>query len=420
MVSPGSGAGLSERVSGFAAWLRARDAAGLAATGARLASGVDAWMEVQEADGRVREGLNFTSCDHLGLCGHREVRETAAAALRQFGPHSAGPAATAGLHVLAEPVCSGLANLTGLAQINLLPSGWAAGYGTLRALVGRDDVVVLDAHVGGALREGARAAGAALLTYRHTDLEHLARRLRRLRANRPRALIVVATPTLFPNDGAAPDLNALRRLTREHAALLVVDVGQDLGCTGPGGRGELGLQDVEDPPDVVVGTLARTFASNGGFVATGRAELARYLRQYAPSHAGSAALSPPQLAAAATALRIVRSAEGAARRAALQRAAITLRTALARPWLRPESPGPILALTVPGESVAPVAAWLCGEEGVIVTPLEPPASVRGTSALRLHLMATHEPALLTDVARVLTRSITSASQHAHSLALISE
>jgi hypothetical protein len=35
-------------------------------------------------------------------------------------------------------------------------------------------------------------------------------------------------------------------------------------------------------------------------------------------------------------------------------------------------------------------------------------------------MATHEPALLTDVARVLTRSLTSARQHAHSLALISE
>lgn len=420
MVSPGSGAALSERVSGFAAWARARDAAGLAAAEVRLASGVDAWMEVQEADGRVREGLNFTSCDHLGLCGHRDVREAAVAALRQFGPHSAGPATTAGLHVLVEPLRAGLAEVTGLAHVTVLPSGWAAGYGALRALVTRDDVVLLDAHAGGALREGARAAGAALHAFRHTDLNHLSRRLGRLRATRPRALIVVATPALFPHDGATPDLVALRRLTREHSALLVVDVGQDLGCTGPGGRGELGLQGVEDAPDVIVGSLARTFASNGGFVATGGAELSRYVRQYAPGHAGSAALSPPQLAAAATALRIVRSAEGAARRAALQRAAITLRTALARPWLRPESPGPILALTVPGENVAPVAAWLCGEEGVIVTPLEPPACVRGTSALRLHLMATHEPALLTDVARVLTRSITSASQHAHSLALTPE
>jgi 7-keto-8-aminopelargonate synthetase-like enzyme len=116
-------------------------------------------------------------------------------------------------------------------------------------------------------------------------------------------------------------------------------------------------------------------------------------------------------------VRIVRSSEGAARRAALQRAAITLRTALARPWLRPESPGPILALTFPDEAVAPVAAWLCGEEGVLVTPLEPPNTVRGTSALRLHLMATHEPALLAEVARVLTRSLESGIKHAHSLAL---
>lgn len=417
VLAPGSGAPLPARVSGLAAWMRARDAAGLAAAEVRLAGGVDAWMEVQEADGRIREGLNFTSCDHLGLCSHREVREASAGALRRFGPHSAGPAAAAGLHVLAEPLCAGLADLTGLAHVIAMPSGWAAAYGAMRALAGRDDVVLLDAHAGGAMREGARASGAALHPFRHTDLTHLAQRLRRLRTARPRALIVVATPALFPNDGSTPDLTALRRLTREHQATLMVDVGHDLGCTGPGGRGELGLQEVEDLPDVIVGTLARTFASNGGFVATGSADLARYLRHYSPTHVGSTALSPPQLAAAAAALRIVRSGEGAARRAALQRAAITLRTALCRPWLRPESPGPILALTFPDETVAPVAAWLCAEEGVLVTPLEPPHTVRGTSALRLHLMATHEPALLANVARVLTRSLESGIQHAHSLAL---
>ena len=417
VLSPGSGVSLPVRVSGLAAWMQARGASGLAPGEVRLTSGVDAWMEVQEADGRIREGLNFTSCDHLGLCGHRDVREAAAGALLRFGPHSAGPAATAGLHVLAEPLCAGLAELTGLREVTAMPSGWAAGYGAMRALVGRDDVVLLDAHAGGAMREGARAAGAALHPFRHTDLNHLAQRLSRLRAARPRALIVVATPALFPHDGATPELLALRRLTRDYAATLVIDVGQDLGCTGPGGRGELGLQGVDDLPDVIVGSLARTFASNGGFVATGSAELARYLRHYSPAHAGSAALSPPQLAAATAAVRIVRSAEGAARRAALQRAAITLRTALARPWLRPDSPGPILALTFPGEAVAPVAAWLCGEEGVLVTPLDPPNTVRGTSALRLHLMATHEPALLTEVARVLTRSLESGLKHAHSLAL---
>jgi len=417
LLSPGSGATLPARVAGLAAWLRGRDASGLALPEARLASRVEAWMEVHEPDGRVREGLNFTSCDHLGLCSHREVRAAAADALARFGPHSAGPAAAGGRHVLAEPLCAGLAELTGLAHVTAMPSGWAAGYGAMRALVGRDDVVLLDAQAGGALREGARAAGAAVHAFRHTDLSHLQQRLVRLRAARPRSLIVVATPALFPHDGATPDLPALRRLTRDHAALLMVDVGQDLGCTGPGGRGELGLQGVEDAPDLLVGSLARTFASNGGFVAAESAELLRYVQHYSPAYGGSSALSPPQLAAATRALGIVRSAEGAARRAALQRAAITLRTALARAWLRPESPGPILALTFAHEAVAPVAAARCGEEGVVATPLEPPTTARGTSVLRLHLMATHEPALLTGVARILTRSIESGLQHANCLAL---
>jgi glycine C-acetyltransferase/8-amino-7-oxononanoate synthase len=129
VLAPGSGGSLPGRVSGLAAWMQAREASGLAPGEVRLTSGVDAWMEVQEADGRIREGLNFTSCDHLGLCSHREVREAAAGALRRFGPHSAGPAAAAGLHVLAEPLCAGVAELTGLTEVTAMPSGWAAGWG---------------------------------------------------------------------------------------------------------------------------------------------------------------------------------------------------------------------------------------------------------------------------------------------------
>jgi 7-keto-8-aminopelargonate synthetase-like enzyme len=297
------------------------------------------------------------------------------------------------------PLAERLGDLTGLRHAFLTASGWAAGFGVLRALVRPGDGVLLDAHAGSAFLEGAAAGTRRVHRYRHLDIDHLGRWLERLRSRSPRAGLFVASPSLFPADGAAPDLPALLAVCRQHGATLILDVSHDLGCIGPGGTGECGVQSVVGAADVIVGSLAKSFASTGGFIAAGNAEAADYLRAYAPSHAFSSAPTPPQVAAASAAAEVIVGAEGDARRAALRRAVIGFRAEFARQGLAlAGAPGPIVTLPVAHESVGRAAVRLCAERALLLTLLEAPAVAPTRAALRLQLMAGHEPALAPEVA----------------------
>ena len=402
-----TGQSLSARVAGFTAWIKARTDQGLLSFDRRLIGAPMPWATIRERNGEVHEGLNFVTSDYLGLSTHPQVKQAAQFAIGRFGTHSAGTAALAGTHTTAATLCEGLSRLVQLPHVALQPSGWMAGYGAIRALVRPGDIVLLDEQAGSGLREGALRSTPRVLRYHHLDIDHLQRCLQRLRARQTDDFILVATPSLFPTDGAAVDLAALRSVCRSFDAVMLVDMAHDLGCIGPDGTGEAGLQSVAGAFDVVVGSLAKTFASTGGFVASARTDLGDYLRAYSPTHTFSAALTPAQIASASAALQLVRSPEGAARRAALQRAAVALRAALSRHQIRlTGTPGPIVQIPIGSEAHGRHVARRCAESGLLVTLLETPLVPRGQCALRLQVMAGHEPALFPEVAHKLADIIT--------------
>ena len=77
-----------------------------------------------------------------------------------------------------------------------------------------------------------------------------------------------------------PDLNAFSDLAREFSATLMVDVAHDFGALGEDGRGQLGIQGALGKADLIMGSFSKTFASNGGFVATRSRAVQQYLRYY--------------------------------------------------------------------------------------------------------------------------------------------
>ena len=80
--------------------------------------------------------------------------------------------------------------------------------------------------------------------------------------------------------------------------------------------------------DIVMGSFSKTFASNGGFVATRSRGVQQYLRYFSTAGTFSNALSPIQAAVACKAFEIVDSAEGASRRGSLMRNILSLRQKL--------------------------------------------------------------------------------------------
>jgi glycine C-acetyltransferase len=87
----------------------------------------------------------------------------------------------------------------------------------------------------------------------------------------------------------------------------MVDEAHSLGVIGKTGRGiqeHFGLN--ADDIDIKMGTLSKSFASAGGFVA-GRKDIIKYLRHNARGYLFSSALPAPQVAAASVAIDIMMS-----------------------------------------------------------------------------------------------------------------
>ncbi len=206
-------------------------------------------------------------------------------------------------------------------------------------------------------------------------------------------------------DGDVAPLDDLVTLCRRHDALLVLDeahavLGPHLpdasvrdkgGGGGSGGRGRAGLQ---GGTVVRVGTLSKTLGSLGGFVAASR-DIVDLIVNRARSYIFSTAPTPADAAAALAALRILRSAEGAALTGRL--AALIDRVAEAG-FAPPGHPSPIIPVVLGSEQAALNASAALLQDGLWVPAIRPPTVPVGTSRLRVTLSAAHSDE---DVSRLL-------------------
>jgi 7-keto-8-aminopelargonate synthetase-like enzyme len=207
-------------------------------------------------------------------------------------------------------------------------------------------------------------------------------------------------------DADSPDIARLQALAHEHHALLVVDVAHDLGCLGPGGSGQIGLQGMLGKVDLVMGSFSKTFASNGGFVATQLRSVKEYLRFFAAPNTFSNALSPVQVATVRACLRIVRSSEGDKRRQQLMQAILGLRAALTEQGITVLGhPSPIVPVLLGSDALARVAAREMASAGLLTNLVEYPAVSLNSARLRMQVMADHSPALAQTAARIVADAL---------------
>jgi glycine C-acetyltransferase len=388
-----SGKNLELRAQRYAQWRSNRLKHGVWPFSMTLRSSPGPEATVIDEAGRQRTGVNFASQDYLGLAAHPEVRAAAIEAIKEYGPHIAGAPALQGNSTLSLRLQSALAELLGLEHVVLFPTGWAAGYGVITALVRNSDHVVLDRYAHNCCVQGARDATPNVHRARHLSTDAFVRLLRRIRAADAENAVLVVTEGIFSMDGDSPDLPALQDACREYEATLLVDVAHDLGGVGPEGTGSLGLQGLVGKVDLVIGSFSKVFASNGGFVATSSAAMREYLRPYSPTHTFSNALSPPQCATVLKALEIVRSSEGEVLRQKLRRVAQVLREALTDAGVEClGKPGPIVPVLLGPEAIGRITAALCFDHGVFANLVEFPAVSVGRSRFRMQLMATHTSA----------------------------
>ncbi len=397
-----SGADLLKRTERFYDFVQSRAEFGLWPYSRALEKGVGPRAAVSDSTNTTREGINFASQDYLGLSQHPAVVEAGIKAMREFGSHSAGSAVLAGNTRLSLQLETHVAELLGMEHVTLYPTGWAAGYGAIAAFVRPRDSILIDHLCHPCLQQGAAAATPQINHFIHNDAEDLRARLKSIRAKDARNGIMVITESLFAVDSQSPDLAAIQDACRESGATLLVDVAHDLGALGPGGGGVLAAQGLLGKVDLVMGSFAKSFASNGGFLASHSPAVREFAKYYGNPHMFSNALSPVQAAVASEAIRIARSAEGDALRTRLMTCVNALRDGFAKEGTAClGDPSPIVLVPFSNDRLARLASRRVAESGVFVNLVEYPAVPVDEARLSLQVMATHEVAQAEEAVRAI-------------------
>lgn len=252
-----------------------------------------------------RRSINFSSYDYLGLNQHRAVGEAAKAAIDLYGTSVSASRIVAGERPIHRALERELARLYEAEDAVVFVSGHATNVSTIGTLMGPKDLVVYDALSHNSVVVGAELSGATRRSFPHGDCDTLETILSESRMRFERVLIVAEG--LYSMDGDVPDLKRLVDIKRRWGAWLMVDEAHGLGVLGATGRGcaehtGVAFGDV----DIWMGTLSKTLASCGGYIA-GKAELVELLKHHAAGFVFSVGLSPPLAAASLKALELMRA-----------------------------------------------------------------------------------------------------------------
>lgn len=346
-----------------------------------------------------RECLNFCSNDYLGLATHPKLAEAAARALATEGVGSTASPLICGYNREHRRLEEAIAEFTGYPRVLLFSSGWAANCGVLRALLGREDLLVADELNHASLIDGGRMSGARYERAAHCDPASFEEALVRRRAMHSNRLIV--SDSVFSMDGDLAPLPTLQQLAQDHEASLMVDDAHGFGVLGERGRGAVERWNLR--PDVYVATLGKSVGASGAFVA-GSETLIEYLVQRARSWVFSTATSPAVAAAARASIELMcgepeRLQQLRANVKQLVTGAKSLGIPIGAPHLgRQNFETPIVPLVVgPADRVMAISRQLF-DQGCWVAGIRPPTVPAGTARLRITVTAAHQPA---DIDRLL-------------------
>ena len=323
--------------------------------------------------------LSFSCNDYLNLSQHPAVREAAIAAIREYGAGAGASRLVTGNHPLYRALEERLAQIKGSEAACVFGSGYLANIGIVPALIGRDDLVLVDALAHACIWAGARMSGAKVTSFRHNDPAHVAELLEAERRHHRRALI--ATEGVFSMDGDRAPLPLLAPIAEAHDAWLLVDDAHGLGVLGRG-RGTSFADDTPVAVPLQMGTLSKALGSYGGYLCAA-APVIELMKSRARPLIYSTGLPPASIAAAIAALDVIAREPGLTD---LPLANARRFTALAG---LPEAQSAIVPVILGAEEGALEASRWLEREGYLVTAIRPPTVPEGTARLRLTFCARH-------------------------------
>ena len=323
------------------------------------------------------------SNNYLGLCDDSRLKKVAIDAINKYGVGSGGSRLTTGSYDIHKELEEKIASFKGTEASLVFNTGYMANIGIITSLCDRNTVIFCDRLNHASIIDGCRLSGAKLIRYKHCDMNDLQNKINKYKGSNN----LIVTDGVFSMDGDIAPLPDIVKIAKKHNIMTMVDDAHATGILGKKGSGTSSYFGLDNEIDIMMGTLSKAIASEGGYVA-GKKDLIDYLRNYARSFIYSTALSPSTIAVSIKALEIIEKDEE--RRVKLLKMS---------DWFQKEleiagfnlikTKTPIIPIMI-GEADKTVEfSKSLLEEGIYIPAIRPPTVAEGTSRLRISLMATH-------------------------------
>jgi 8-amino-7-oxononanoate synthase len=330
-----------------------------------------------------RRMIMVGSNNYLGLTNHPKVKDAAIEAVKKYGSGCAGSRflnGTLDIHVRLEEK---LARFIRKEAALIFSTGFQVNLGVISALVGKDDIIIIDKMDHASIIDGCRLSYGEVKKFRHNDMADLERILQQS-GERGKLIIVDG---VFSMEGDIVNLPKVVELAKAYGARLMVDDAHGIGVLGKTGRGTAEHFGLEDEVDIIMGTYSKSLASIGGFIA-GSEKVVHYIKHFARALIFSASPPPASVAAVSVALDIIDNEPERIERL-WKNTRKMLQGFKDLGFKVGPSETPIIPVIVGDNETAFKMALMLQEEGIFANVAVSPAVPEGKALIRTSYMATH-------------------------------
>ena len=324
--------------------------------------------------------------NYMGMTFNEDALAAAHKALDDFGTGTTGSRVLNGTYGSHKTLEAKLADFYGMDHCMVFSTGYQANLGMISTLAGKNDYIIIDADSHASIYDGCAMGNANVVRFKHNDVDHMERRLKRLPEGVGKLLVVEGVYSML---GDAAPLKDLLEVGKKYGCMTLVDEAHSMGFCGKNGRGVAEDLGVEHLVDFFVGTFSKSVGTIGGFAVSNHSSF-DLLRFACRPYIFTASLPPSVVASATAAIDAISRADN--RRAHLWENARMLHTGLLEAGFdlaTEKAESPIIAVCLPDIETATRFWESVLLEGVYINMSVPPAAPAGYNLMRVSICAQH-------------------------------
>jgi len=334
----------------------------------------------------LKKVINMCANNYLGLSSHPEVVKAAHEGLDSRGYGMSSVRFICGTQDIHKELEDKMTKFLGTEDTILFPSCMDANAGVFEAILDKDDVMISDRLVHASIIDGIRLCSAEHDTFKHSNMEHLEKKLQ---LHSDKRLKMVITDGVFSMDGDTAKLDKIVELCEKYDAMLFVDDSHATGFIGKTGRGTHEKYGVMGKIDIITTTFGKALGGASGGCVSGRKELVEMCRQKARPYLFSNTIAPVVVAGVNRVLEIL--SESTERRDKLEANTEFWRKGLEEAgFVLKDGDTPIVPIMLFNAKLAQDFSKDLYDEGIYAIGFFFPVVAKGQARIRTQISAGHE------------------------------